>query len=242
MDTKYARMSAPSIITSRGMPTYSSITFDSADNLGRIWNARRIPLAAVARVPLDPAEFTAYGSGTAVRSDGLVLAARHTVRDVNNGPIWIRLQGVPSFKAGILDEEKASDLVLLKPLSPLGLPIPHLTLSHFEDPARLWKGTDVVTVGVQNQAITTTGKFTAGEAMLAPGKFLDKATMHYAGEASVQNLRTTVAGEYGLSGAATYNVNSGNYIGTLIGGADNQWTAVVPSDRAKQFIIRNWTR
>ena len=242
MENRYAAVHVPSIVLRGRFPAIQPLTFDTADDLGRIWSAGRSPLAAVAKMPVSAVEPVNFGSGFAVRSDGLLVAARHTVRDGPAGDIWVRFPNQPgtsSFRAGIFAESKADDLVLLKPLSPLGVPVSHIPLSAFTDAVA--PRSKLVTIGIQNHNITTAGTLT-GDLHMSQGALIDKVPVRFPGEAATERLRSTIVGEYGMSGGATYELRSGKVVGGMLGGNDYSWSGLAPSGNIRALIARNFHR
>jgi hypothetical protein len=241
MDNRYALVTAQNVAMRGGAPFVHPITFDTADPLGRIWTSARQPLAAVAQMPYRATEPVSFGSGFAVRADGLTLAARHTVRDLPPGDIWVRFPYQPgsSFKAGVFAESKADDLVLLKPLAPLGRPIPHVPLTAISDVVA--PRSQLVTVGIQNHGITTTGAL-SGDLAVSRGQIMQKIPIRFPGEAPTERLQTDILGSYGLSGAGTYELRSGNLTGAMLGGNDYKWTGVAKGGSVRDLILRHFHR
>jgi hypothetical protein len=242
MQNRYALVTARDVYMSGGAPTLRPITFDTADDLGRIWTRAREPLAAVGQLPYRVTEPPNFGSGFAVRADGLTLAARHTVRDVAApGDIWVKFLNQPggSFKAGIFAESKADDLVLLKPLTPLGRPVPYVPVSAISDAVA--PRSQLVSIGVQNPTICNTGVMT-GELAVSRGHLLDKVPIRFPGEAATERLRTSILGSYGMSGAGTYERTSGKLTGAMLGGNDYSWSGVAKGGSIRDLILRNFHR
>jgi len=238
MDQRFIAMSAPSFVFRGGAPAIVTRRFDSADDLGRIFTAHQDHAAVYARLDRNPADPYARGSGVVVRPDGLVLGARHAVT-ATSGDIFVRVRSRPTFRARILDESRAEDLVLLKPITPIGGTVPYLPISAFTDHAPV--RTPLVTMGMQNVSLSHTNQLTA-DIHIAEGKVLGKDPVRFQGEAPTERYRTDVTGEYGQSGAATYEFGTGKFVGTMLGGNDYRWSGLAPASKVRAMIVRNWTR
>jgi len=241
MQSRYARVTEPSLVLRGSYPSIQPLTFDTADNVGRIWTQAKQPLAAVAYVPTRVTEPIGFGSGFAVRNDGLVVAARHVVRGGPPGDIWVRFPYQPgaSFKAGIFAESAADDIVLLKPLTPIGTPVRHVPLTAFTDAVA--PRSQLVSVGIQNHNFITPGAL-SGDLHLSQGQLIEKVPIRFPGESPTERLRTTILGEYGMSGGPTYELRSGNIAGAMLGGNDYSWSGVAKGGSIKNLIARNFHR
>lgn len=255
-EQQLAAVRVPAILLDTGgNKTIQTVTFDSAGNIGRVHAAGAPSLAAVIRLPSNPSDPLSYGSGMAVRSDGLVVAARHTVRGFANGDIWVRFLNQPmgSFKARILDENLADDLVLLKPLTTLRMPVPYIASTNFAD--RVATGSQLLSMGVPDVNATLTGHIT-GNLHLATGKLIERNLCHFRNKPAAEMYRTTVPLDHGMSGGPTFDLSTGKVVGAVIGGegrttelttgriarGDTDWTTLAPSDKIRQMIVRNWHR
>lgn len=242
MNQQFAAMSARNLTLRAGAPTPGTINFDSADPLGRIYTGARVPLAVVAKVPTNPAEPFSFGSGFAVRDDGLLMAARHPFRgDGIPGRLFAKFFNQPgrAFEVGVMDENKADDLLMLRPMAPLGRRVPFVPLSQLSDTVA--PRSQLVTIGTQNAGIDATGRMSA-ETTISQGQMLDRVPVRFQGEAPTERIRSTVLGEYGMSGGPTYELRSGRIVGSMLGGNDYSWSGLAPSNRLRAMISRNLSR
>lgn len=239
MDQSYAVISRPGLVYRGGAPAVVPRHFVDTSLLGQTIQAAEQRSAVYARLNAAGDEFT-RGSGFVVRPDGLTLTALHPLKVRGyNGDIYLRPLGHPhTVRARILDESPAEDLALLKPM--VALPTQrHIPLAAFSDSTPT--GNSLVTVGVQRVDLSATNHLT-GAIHISEGRVLGRDPVRFAGQLPTERIRTDVTGEYGMSGAPTFDVNSQKLIGAMLGGNDYKWSGLAPASKIRSLIQRNWTR
>lgn len=245
-NVRFARINVPAIdgLDARtGIPARTIKVLDDTTQPGRVYQASREPFAMIVRLGATPHSAFASGSGFVARPDGLIAAARHTVRNgFASGDIWVSLphQPIPPFQARIVGEKALEDIALLKPISPLPGPVRFVPMSNYA--SRVDNGAGLLTVGAPDVSLTMTGRVPTaiGGTMHATlGRTLGRGDLvHYLNEPEAFMYRTTTVADYGMSGGASYDIASGRLVGAIQAGRDYKWSAVTPADKIRELVMR----
>jgi hypothetical protein len=248
---------SPTVMRFGGRPTMTHMTFDDASPLGRTYTANINKSAAVVR--LDHTGVTRFsgGSGVTVRNDGMVLGSYHTVADpAVQGNIFVKLGSHPvPYQGRIVAFNRESDLVLIKPMAPLGHPVPFVHPSGFADSVA--RGARVFTVGAPDIQAMPGGivPHITSTMHLAEGQIISLDEVRHLNGPKVPMYRSTIPEAFqGMSGGATYVEGSGEYAGALqsrhdpsrdlsgLRGSKDDWTALTPGYIARNFLVSNYHR
>ncbi|SRR5579883_881114 len=119
-----ARALSSMIPSSRTLPFLPPHTADRDRGHIKLTSASPCRLARPAVVTLYAG--LEFGSGSIVRSDGLVLTNEHVIRDANNGQVRARTWGGRLFTGQVLATDRVNDLALVQLNTTETLPVVHL--------------------------------------------------------------------------------------------------------------------
>jgi hypothetical protein len=256
-NSRLAMISRPAVIKTGGGPTMTHATFDDASPLGVAYTANIHNAATVVRLDRTGVSSFTAGSGVTVRNDGMVLGSLHTVDDPSvQGNIFVKLGAHHApFQGRIVAIERPNDLVLIKPVSPIGHTVPFVHPSRFA--TSVPGGTNILTVGAPDTMVTPTGGIPhIGSTMhFARGRVIALNDIRHLNGPKVPMYRSTIPEVFqGMSGGGSYAEGSGEYVGAMqsrhdpsrdlsgLRGSTADWTALTPGYISRNFVVSNYHR